>query len=186
MRLTRSPYADRKLDVAVTSDKLNVVLVASKQRLSMNAFTHHSRMAPAWRLLSLSIAAVIVVFATGCGAPPPVGVNTMDALTGFPVTGVQVERSGKEDTTIVGKTDASGRLLAIHVHLGDRLSFSHAGYQSRIVQIGLFNAQPMKFIPGSKNEDHPQGLYAADPEDETLNYAADRTIIVLMHPETKP
>ena len=140
---------------------------------------------PLWRLLSLAIAAVIVAFTTGCGAPPPVGVNTIDALTGVPLAGVQVERSGKEGSAIVGKTDATGHLLAIHVKLGDRLSFTHEGYLPRIVQIGLFNAQPVKFIPGSKNEDHPQGLYAADPEDETLNYAADRTIIVLMHPEMK-
>ena len=150
----------------------------------MNAFTHRSQMAPACRLLSLSIAAVIVMFATGCGAPPPVGVHTEDAINGLPLAGVQVERSGKEGSAIVGKTDATGHLVAIHVKLGDRLSFSHEGYLPRIVQIGLFNAQPMKFIPGSKNEDHPQGLYAADPEDETLNYAADRTIIVLKHPET--
>lgn len=143
-------------------------------------------LASMWRLLSLSMATLVVMFAIGCGAPPPVGVNTIDALTGVPLPGVQVQRSGKEGSTIVGKTDASGHLLAIHVKLGDRLSFSHAGYLPRIVQIGLFNAQPVKFIPGSKNEDHPQGLYAADPEDETLNYAADRTIIVLMHPETKP
>lgn len=151
----------------------------------MNELRVRFQLMPLWRVLSLSIATAIVMFATGCGAPPPVGVNTIDALTGVPLPSVQVERSGKEGSDIVGKTDASGHLLAIHVKLGDRLSFTHAGYLPRIVQIGLFNAQPVKFIPGSKNEDHPQGLYAADPEDETLNYAADRSIIVLMHPEPK-
>jgi len=167
--------------------KLDDVLAAisPNMRPLMDELRVQIQLVSVWRVLSLAIAAVIVAFATGCGAPPPVGVNTEDAINGLPLAGVQVERSGKEGSAVVGKTDASGHLLAIHVKLGDRLSFTHEGYLPRIVQIGLFNAQPMKFIPGSKNEDHPQGLYAADLEDETLNYAADRTIIVLMHPETK-
>src|SRR6185437_10564412 len=89
--------------------KLDDVLAAisPNMRPLMNELRVQIQLVSVWRVLSLSIATVIVMFTTGCGAPPPVGVHTEDAINGLPLAGVQVERSGKEGSTIVGKTDAT-------------------------------------------------------------------------------
>ncbi len=123
---------------------------------------------------------------TGCAAPSPVGVYTVDAVTGVPVANVRVERFNKKSgTQPVGSTNESGRLEGIAVKLGDRLNLSRTGYESRGLEIGFSEAKPLKRVPHSETEKNPAGQYAPDSEDEAIPYPPDRTMIVPMHPARK-
>ena len=134
----------------------------------------------------LICAGLLAVFLAGCAAPSPVGVYTVDAVTGAPVADVRVERFNKKTgTQPVGSTNESGRLEGIAVKLGDRLNLSRSGYDSRGLEIGFSEAKPLKRVPHSESEKNPAGQYAPDTEDEAIPYPPDRTMIVPMHPARK-
>ena len=132
---------------------------------------------------ALVLIAAFAALLSACAAPSPMGVYSVDAITGAPVGDVRVERFNKKTgTQSVGSTDASGRLEGIPVKLGDRLTLSHAGYETRGLEIGFSEAKPLKRIPHSESEKNPAGQYAHDTQDEAIPYPPDRTMIVPMHP----
>jgi hypothetical protein len=136
-----------------------------------------------YRNVGLMLLAAFAALLPACAAPSPMGVYTVDAITGAPVSDVHVERYDKKTgTQTVGSTDASGRLEGIAVKLGDRLKLSRTGYETRGLEIGFSEAKPLKRVPHSESAKFPAGQFAHDPEDEAIPYPADRTMIVPIHP----